>query len=315
MNPLKLMPLRELNLSTPTSPGRPLHLAAASGLVQVGDFLYVVADDEFHLGIFSATQATVGNLFRLFDGELPDELEERKAQKPDMEALAVLPAFDDYPYGALLAIGSGSKKRRRRGIVLGLAADGTINTLPRILDLSELYAELKHTFDDLNIEGAFVTGDTLYLLQRGNKSDTAQNASIAVELPKVLKAIRKDKPVSAQALGEIRPYSLGEAAGVPLCFTDAALLPDGSWVFTAAAEATDNSYQDGAFVGAAIGIMTAAGELFHLERLDATYKIEGVSARVEGNTVQLLLVTDADNPAQAASLLVANWDGYPFISQ
>ena len=314
MNFLTLTPLRELNLTTPTSIGRPLHLAAASGLVQVGDYLYVVADDEHHLGVFSATQPVAGTLVTLFEGELPDELEERKARKPDMEALVVLPAVEDYPDGALLAIGSGSKKRRRRAVLLGLAADGAINTAPKIVDFSELYEELKTTFDDLNIEGAFIDADTLYLLQRGNKAETAQNARIAVKLEKVWKAIRKDKPVSAKALGEIQAYDLGVASGVPLCFTDAARLPDGGWVFSAAAEATDNSYHDGEFVGAAVGIVKPTGELFHIQRLDATYKIEGVAARVEGETLHLLMVTDADNPAQAATLLQASWTGYPFYT-
>ena len=312
MNSLTLTPLRELNLTTPTSVGRPLHLAAASGLVQVGDYLYVVADDEHHLGVFSASQAGAGTLITLFAGDLPDELEERKARKPDMEALVVLPAMEDYPDGALLAIGSGSKKRRRQAVILGLAADGAVNTPAKILDLSELYTALKTTFDDLNIEGAFISADTLYLLQRGNKSETARNARIALKLDKVCKAVHKGKPVSAKAVSEIRAYDLGMSAGVPLCFTDAALLPDGSWIFSAAAEATDNSYQDGEFVGAAIGIVKPDGELFHMEQLDAAYKIEGVAARVEGDTVHLLMVTDADNPAQAAVLLHASWSGYPF---
>ena len=307
-----MSPLRQLTLQTPTSLGRPLHLAAASGLVVIGDYLYVVADDEYHLGIFRRERDESGQVLRLFEGDLPDDVAERKALKPDMEALVWLPAFEDYPHGALLALGSGSKRKRRRGVVLGLDAQGAINTTPLIIDLSELYEKLKETFDDLNIEGAFIQGETLYLLQRGNKSVLTRNALIALELAKVVKAIRKDKPVSGKAVGEIRPYDLGLAQGVPLCFTDASSLPDGSWVFTAAAEATDNSYQDGAFVGAAIGVVNAVGAIVQFHPLDADYKLEGVAASVNGSQVDLLLVTDADDPMQPATLLSATLHGYPF---
>lgn len=51
---LRLTKLRELTLPMPPQADRPRHLSAASGLVGVGEFLYVVADDENHLGVFSA---------------------------------------------------------------------------------------------------------------------------------------------------------------------------------------------------------------------------------------------------------------------
>lgn len=307
-----LSQLRSLDLLEPSSPGRPLHLAAASGLVQVGDFLYVVADDELHLGIFSRTSGRPGQLLRLFEGELPDEPKERKSAKPDLEALLVLPAFAGFPQGALLALGSGSKRKRRQGIVLGLDANGTPDGVVLRVDLSELYAELKQTFDDLNIEGAFVIGDTINLLQRGNKSADSQNALIRLQLEPVLEAIVQGQPLPANAVLDIVGYDLGTVGDVPLCFTDAAALPDGTWVFSAAAEATDNSYADGELAGAALGIADSRGKVLQLLPLDAGYKIEGVAAQVEDGTLHLLLVTDADNPEQAASLLAYPWQGYPF---
>lgn len=44
--------LRELTLSRAPQAGRALHLSAASGLVCCGEWLYVIADDENHLGVF-----------------------------------------------------------------------------------------------------------------------------------------------------------------------------------------------------------------------------------------------------------------------
>src|SRR4029453_9088666 len=99
---ITLTKIRELNLSAAASAGRPLHLSAASGLVCLNSFIYVVADDELHLGVFRSTDNSPGNLVGLFPGELPDSEVDRKKQKPDLEALTLLPAFGSYPHGALL---------------------------------------------------------------------------------------------------------------------------------------------------------------------------------------------------------------------
>lgn len=309
---LTLEVLRTLDLIEPTETGRSPFLTAASGLVSVGDYLYVIADDEQHLGIFSRSHPQVGGrLLRLLDGDLPDEPKARKAHKPDFEVLTVLPAFGTYSQGALLALGSGSKKRRCRGVLLGLAADGALNTEPLIIDLQPLYTELAKHFADLNIEGAFVN-QYLNLLQRGNQAINSQNACIRLDLAKSSNAILQMQTLTADLLISIQAYALGEAQGIPLGFTDAVALPNASWVFSAAAEASDNSYADGAFMGAALGIMNAQGKLVKLTLLDNRYKIEGVAARVEGNSLHLLLVTDADDPNQAAVLLQTQLNGYPF---
>ena len=309
---LELTPICELILQTPTSEGRGAYLAAASGLLQVKDYLYVVADDENHLGVFaSQNPAQAGTSLTLFDGVLPDEYEARKAAKPDLEALILLPAFAQYKHGALLALGSGSKKKRRQGVVLGLDAHGAINSEPQIVDFSELYAVLKERFAKLNIEGGFVRGATLYLLQRGNKKNSG-NALIALSWTEVEDAIVKAEAVPPSALGTIQDYVLGMVGDVPLCFTDAALLPNGSWVFSAAAEATEDNYNDGEFMGAAIGVVNPQGSICLIASLDHRHKVEGVSARVAGDQVQLLLVTDADDATRPAHLLSASLTGYPW---
>ncbi|WP_020393519.1 DUF6929 family protein [Thiolinea disciformis] len=307
---LQLKVLRHLDLTEPTQAGRPLFLSAASGLVSVGDYLYVVADDENHLGIFSRIQSASGRLLRLVDGDLPNDAKERKKQKPDFEVLTLLPAFSNYPHGALLAMGSGSKKHRRRAVLLGLAIDGSINTAPLIIDLSPLYEQLAEQFTDLNIEGAFVN-QHLNLLQRGNKSEHNKNACILLDLQASLAALTQQQ-LNADLIREIRPYDLGNVHDVPLCFTDASPLLGGGWVFSAVAEDTDNSYADGVLVAAALGVISAQGKLEHLIPLDNRYKIEGVSVSVEGDKLRLLLVTDADDPNQPAVLLESLLDGYPF---
>ena len=57
--------------------------------------------------------------------------------------------------------------------------------------------------------------------------------------------------------------------------------------------------------GAAIGIVGNNGHLRWVHRLREPCKIEGVDARLDGDAVRLLLVTDADDPDIPASLFSA----------
>ena len=52
---ITLTKIRELDLADCGDAGLPRHLSAASGLACAGSSIYVVADDELHLGVFSAT--------------------------------------------------------------------------------------------------------------------------------------------------------------------------------------------------------------------------------------------------------------------
>jgi hypothetical protein len=104
---------------------------------------------------------------------------------------------------------------------------------------------------------------------------------------------------------EINRFGLGQIDGIPFCFTDAAALPDGDMVFTAVAEGTHDAYDDGPCAGAAIGMVDNHGRLRWLRRLDRPYKVEGVDARVDGDVIRLLLVTDADDADIPAGLFSA----------
>ena len=300
---IALTKIRTLDLSAAASDGRPPHLSAASGLVRLKSFLYVVADDELHLGVFREGESEPGHLLQLFDGALPESKKARKKQKPDFEALALLPASEDHPHGALLALGSGSRQNRRLGALLGLDARGAVHGAPQAVDLSPLFEPLDDAFAALNIEGAAVFGQELRLLQRGNKGQGV-NAVIRLPLPAVLAALRSGRAAAIKPCA-ITSVDLGEIDGIPLGFTDAAALPDGGMVFTAVAEDTDNPYDDGACAGAAVGIVDDGGELRSLRRLDQPCKVEGVDARLDGDTVRLLLVTDADDAEIPASLYAA----------
>jgi hypothetical protein len=301
---IALTKIRELDLADTGDAAMPRHLSAASGLACTGSSIYVVADDELHLGVFAAAGNTPGRLLRLFDGTLPSAKAARKKQKPDLEAITELPPFGDCSNGALLALGSGSERNRRRGALLRLDAGGGIDGAPRVIDVSRLFEALERRFPALNIEGAVAAGNELRLLQRANKQ-SPQNAIVRYPLAAILDVLAAGAAISEVAPSAVDLVDLGAIDGVPLSFTDGASLPDGGMVFTAVAEDTEDTYNDGACLGAAIGVARRDGAVRFLERLDECHKVEGVAARVDNNVIRLLLVTDADDPAIPASLFTA----------
>lgn len=297
---LELQKIRELTLERPTAPGRATHLSAASGLVIVQSSLYVVADDELSLVVFPAAGEAPGKLIRYLEGELPFGKEKRKKLKPDLEALVLLPPFASYQHGALFAVGSGSRKNRRQGVLFELDEQGAILGSPRSIDLSPLLISMGAEVAELNIEGALWVQDRFMLLQRGNKGG-GRNALITFGLKDVLHALAIGVVVPAMPF-EIRYYDLGTVDGVLLSFTDGAALSDGRIVFTAVAENTDDSYADGACAGASVGILSNDGLLLSLDRLHPGVKVEGIDARLEDESIQLTMVSDADDAAIPAAL-------------
>lgn len=305
--------LRDLHVNAHQHPRGQAHLSAASGLVQLGSHLYVVADDELHLGMLDAVPAggpaprdpKPVELTRLFEGDLPQDKGQRKKVKPDLETLAVLPSLPGCPYGAVLALGSGSKPARLTGVLIALDANAMLTGRIAHIDLTQFYAPLRKLFPDLNIEGAFVSSGELRLLQRGNKSD-ARNACIRYDWNQIAPwlAAKSATPPSPKDVCEIK---LGEIDGVPFGLTDGAPLADGAWVFCAVAENTANSFLDGACAGSAVGVVNADGTLRAAWQLEGAPKVEGIAvaptADATGDDIVIDLVTDADDPAIAAQLL------------
>ncbi|GCA52339.1 hypothetical protein KGO5_04804 [Sinorhizobium sp. KGO-5] len=299
---IKLEKLRDLDIYT-CAHSRPSHLSAASGLVCVGSALYVIADDDVHLGVFPVDRLGPGRLVRLFAEILPEGTSDRKATKPDLEALARIPPCNGFAFGALFAIGSGSRPNRKKGVVLGFDAKGTITTPPTSVDLSFLLDPIATEFGQLNIEGLVIAADELRLFQRGNRRHN-DNAIIRYPLSPVLDALEKERVDPLKPLA-IERFDLGAIQGTPFGFTDAAALPNGDMIFSAVAENTEDAYVDGPCLGAGLGIIDGRGNVASFDCLEYPHKIEGIHAYEKGEVLELLLVTDADNPDIAAGLFSA----------
>ncbi|MGP1683095.1 MAG: DUF6910 family protein [Giesbergeria sp.] len=282
------------------------HLSAASGLVRSGHTLFVVADDELHMGVFEDTVAAgtppaPGNLLQLLEGDLPSGAAQRKKAKPDFETLAHLPPLPGCAGGALLALGSGSKPNRETGVLLSLSGPGRLNGRQATVSLSALYAPLHKRFADLNIEGAWVASGELHLLQRGNKSD-ARSACIRYDW-NVAAPWFAGVQAQPPAIKSVQLLDLGAVDGIPLSLTDGVPLPGGEWLFSAVAEDTSDSVADGACVASALGVVAADGHVRRLLRLQGAPKVEGIAVQAEGDGWLVTMVTDPDAPAVASQLL------------
>lgn len=282
----------------------PAWLSAASGLVMLAGRIYVIADDELHLGSFALRGQRPGSLLRLLPGELPVSPAQRKQRKPDLEVLLRLDAFGGMPHGALLALGSGSRAQRGAGVMLPLRRNLRPAAGPLRIDASPLYSTLAREFGELNIEGGWTHGGSLYLLQRGNRSN-APNAIIGWTLAPLLRALEHDHVLPAQRPRLLHEIDLGSVDGVPIGFSDGTPLPDGRWLFSAIAEDTDDAYRDGRLAGAFVGVAGRRGGIHWLRRIEPDFKIEGIALDRTAGAKRLLLVSDADDRRQPAWLLEA----------
>lgn len=301
MNTVRTEVVGELLLARDPGDPTPAHASAASGLVVSGAWLYVVVDDEAGLGVFPRDAGEPGRLLRLPGETLPNDPVARKAAKPDLEALCVLPATEDAPHGALLGLGSGSAALRHRGFLWPLDAQGALRGEAEPVDLSPLYAELGRQFAQLNVEGATVCGDELLVAQRGNSAEGI-NAIVVLDLAAALAGLAGERELRPDGLRAIERHDLPELNGVAATFTDLAAAPDGRVLYAACAEATDDPVRDGEFVGAVVGVLGGG-----FAALRPAHKVEGVFlSGAAGDGLELLLVADADDRAVPAPLLRAS---------
>jgi len=277
-------------------------VSAASGLVRAGSHRYVIGDDLHHLAMFGPGARRPGELVRLFAGTIEAGKKARKKKKRDVESVAVLPAFSGYPHGALLALGSGSRRRRRYGALIAVDASGRATGAATRVDLRELYAPLAHEFGELNIEGAFVSGGDFVLLQRASTERT-RNTRVRVKLDSVLDSLQRKRPPPSSALIDLTDYLLPAIDGIPLGFTDGAALASGGFAFTAVAERTGDAYADGTVAGSAIGIVGRDDSLQALWSLSPCLKVEGIAVSETPGRSTIEVVTDDDDPKVPSRLL------------
>ncbi len=261
-------------------------VAAASGLCEAQGQLFVVADDEHTLAVFPSDSLAPGARHALLRPDSKDFGPMSKAQKPDLEALCVLPD------GALLALPSGSSALRHLGAVVTLKNGAPLGS-PRLLDFRPLFERLSGEVDALNLEGAAVVGSVLWLAQRGN--NVSPSALFEIDLDCFAGPV-----VPASAFRRTVPLDLGKFDGIPFTPTDLCAIAGGRLIISAVCEDTSDRISDGACVAAALAIVEPGRAPERIARLEPTYKVEGVIAR-PGSIVWM--VSDADDPTRPSVLL------------
>jgi hypothetical protein len=299
--PLELRVLRDLELSEAPAPGQSAHVSSASGVARRGDFVYVIGDDLLSLGVFRLSDRAPGSVRRV----LPGAEAAGREEKPDLEVLTVLPPFAKHPYGALLGLGSGSAPGRDRGFVVALAADGSLRGDPVVIDLGPLYRLLGEWIDGLNVEGACVMGDRLWLLHRGNRGSMT-NVVAELSLEHVMHSLTGDRTIEVHELAAIRAYDLGSLDGVEVTFSDATPLNERILAFTASAEAEpETTESDRKIRGSVVGTIDLDGHVRRLRTIDRRFKVEGIHASIDTGVMDFLFVCDQDDPQTASPLLSA----------
>jgi len=300
---ITLEKVRQLDIQ-PTEASRPKYVYAASGLARIDNRLYIVADDELHLAVFDEGTTTPGTWIRLATGSLPLDYDQRKKAKPDLESITYISSYDYASNGALLVVPSLSRKSRINGMLLLLDENKhpTDQILP--IDFTAIRPKLSEMVEELNIEGIVVAAETVKLFHRGSKG-RSKSAVIETDTKQFLKDLHDTHTISPDFIVKKTEYDLGAISDVPLQFTDAVQLPDRRTLFLATSENSTNAFDDGASFGSAVGILNKLGEVEKIERFIGHEKLEGVSAKSDGNELVLLLVSDTDNEKHPANLFRA----------
>lgn len=276
---------------------------AASAVTRFGDGLLVAQDDATHAAWLRGGRTTRVRLFPPVEGhDVFDEASGTKDLKPDLEVACPVEVGGG---PAVLLLGSGSSPRRMRSALVRLH-DGQ----PRVetADLTALYRRVGEALgvdaDDLNLEGACPVGDVLRWFHRGLPSAGLRSASVDLGLPALLAAASGTGSVAAVPVSGHRQYDLGEVAGVGLAVTDAAVVPGGAVLASAAAEDSPNPRDDGPVVGSALVRLEDSEVADHaaLPELDGQVcKVEGLAVlAADDRGASVLGVVDADDPHAAS---------------
>ncbi len=266
-------------------------VGAGSGLVWAGRALVAIQDDAPAAARIDPLTLEI-TLLPL----APDAGRQAKLEKPDLEAIAV--ARD----GALWLLGSGSAPRRRRVARLN-PAEGQV----RWFEAGALYDAVAAAIGETpNIEGAAIHGEGMRLFHRGAGRGTCRNWVLDV-------ALGPEGP--RPPIGAAFEVDLGGVGAVPLSFTDAAALPDGRYLYLAAAEDTPDAIADGPVVGAAIGVLAGAvarwTPLLEADGTPSVRKVEGLAPDADLTAAWLITdPDDAERPAQLCRVVLEGpWSG------
>ena len=248
-------------------------IGSASGLIYKDNSLLIIGDNSGFLYEYHIDSKDLKR-HPLLENPTENTL---KKDKADFEAIT--------HYGdSLYIFGSGSTEKRNKMIQVNSSDKKIIATN----DNAALYATLQSFGaikpEDFNIEGAIYTGESWFLLNRGNGSST-KNVLFTIEG----KNLTNDFMILSNA------YKLPKTKGVRSSFTDAVLVDD-SIYFLATAEDTQSTYNDGEVLGSLIGrINLKTMKIDFTQKISSIHKFEGLTLyRNSKEKIEFLLCEDKD---------------------
>ena len=248
-------------------------IGSASGLIYKDNSLLIIGDNSGFLYEYHIDSKDLKR-HPLLENPTENTL---KKDKADFEAIT--------HYGdSLYIFGSGSTEKRNKMIQVNSSDKKIIATN----DIAALYATLQSFGaikpEDFNIEGAIYTGESWFLLNRGNGSST-KNVLFTIEG----KNLTNDFMILSNA------YKLPKIKGVRSSFTDAVLVDD-SIYFLATAEDTQSTYNDGEVLGSLIGrINLKTMKIDFTQKISSIHKFEGLTLyRNSKEKIEFLLCEDKD---------------------
>lgn len=248
-------------------------IGSASGLIYKDNSLLIIGDNSGFLYEYHIDSKDLKR-HPLLENTTENTL---KKDKADFEAIT--------HYGdSLYIFGSGSTEKRNKMIQVNSSDKKIIATN----DIAALYATLQSFGaikpEDFNIEGAIYTGESWFLLNRGNGSST-KNVLFTIEG----KNLTNDFMILSNA------YKLPKTKGVRSSFTDAVLVDD-SIYFLATAEDTQSTYNDGEVLGSLIGrINLKTMKIDFTQKISSIHKFEGLTLyRNSKEKIEFLLCEDKD---------------------
>ncbi|WP_040398372.1 DUF6929 family protein [Cesiribacter andamanensis] len=271
-------------------------VSSGSGLALVSDSLYLVGDDAPYLYRLTADWELQERvlLFPAYE----DSSRIPKQAKPDLESLFTL---GEGPSAVLYALGSGSLSPQRDVLLqIPLQAPGQF----RQYSLTPFYNHLANRLhigrEQLNLEGALVLEEQLYLFNRGT------NSLIRLSWSRFAEFLQGILPAEQLSL-EIHPLQLPSIAGKLARISGACVWPGTSKIlFTATVEDTENWIDDGDILGSFIGLLdsrqpeqdltTSSWLLLDPSGNPLLEKLESLDvAGQKGQTLELVAVADNDN--------------------
>lgn len=216
--------------------------------------------------------------------------------KHDLES-SVLGTIDNEDY--LFVFGSGIVSPYRDTMFAIHLADST-RTFRR--SLFQLYKTIREKAglkeEELNIEGAALLKNRLFLINRG------KNSVITIPWDKFVQYIQQPDQAGVPPF-TISPVSLPEVDGFGIGFSGACVLDENELLFTASLEETENFTKDGQIKGSYIGILRLGNDssvtlqslqsLLDLSGKIEPVKLESIDVINKGKKLEVVAVADNDD--------------------